>query len=129
MNERKFTPEEIAKSLKVCANAEVNCDGCVAEEDDLDCSTMRKAAVDLIEELAAENARLLEERRWIPVGERLPEGGAFEVLVMIAGAEKPISLYTNGVDFYEFNGSEVIPYSVTHWKPMPKGPEVRDAED
>ena len=78
---------------------------------------------------------LVEERRWIPTSERLPspddgpystyeDVSAVSVLAMIEGAEWATELYFDGYDFFDIQGDEQIPYRVTHWKPMPKGPEV-----
>lgn len=145
MNERKFTPEEIAKSLRVCATVGNDCEGCIYNLclDVGHCYlSLRKIAVDMIEdqakrirELEAELAKLREENRWIPTSERLPdlddgttlldgEMVAVEVLVMIQDAEKSTCLYFDGEDFFDYTGDELIPYRVTRWMPMPKGSEA-----
>ena len=135
MEDKKFTPEEVAASLLKCASPGP-CKGCIASErhNDCDCADFLKiTAIEMIEELAAEAARLWEENRWTPVGERLPdlddgsvlvsgELTAAEVLVMIDGAEKSTALYFDGEDFFDLQGDELIPYRVTHWRPMPKAP-------
>ena len=154
MSKREFTPEEIAKSLRVCCAVDAQCDGCclkgVYPGVDLVCNEhLEKRAADLIEELADEVARFLaeliqrndelaklrEENRWIPVTERLPatddgpysayeEEFAVQVLAVIEGAEWATELYFDGYDFFDIQGGEAIPYRVSHWKPMLKGPEV-----
>ena len=149
MSKREFTPEEIAKSLEVCFGTYCGCFECIYDvEPDLsspevDCRTdLVNISADLIEaqakrigELEAELLKLREENRWIPVGERLPELDSedfihetvpvVEVLVMIGGATKPATLFFNGDTFFDLKeDGEFIPYRVTHWKPMPKGPEV-----
>ena len=91
MNKREFTPEEIAKSLRVCINIDGLCRGCVYSGDcggDILCADqLREAAAGLIEaqagrieelegQLILRQNELLRERekhRWIPVEERLPE--------------------------------------------------------
>ena len=143
MNKREFTPEEIAKSLRVCAERN-RCRECIQYDDALaHCvDALKRKAADMIEaqakrigELEAELAKLREENRFIPVEERLPETDdgpshtdgelfAVEVLAVIEGAEWATTLYFDGHDFFDIQGDELIPYRVTRWKPMPKGAEV-----
>lgn len=63
---------------------------------------------DLLSLIAA--ARELEERRWVPVTERLPEGDV-EVLASSAYGERVM----RGASNFRHLG-------VTHWMPLPKGP-------
>ncbi|MGT4257355.1 DUF551 domain-containing protein, partial [Klebsiella pneumoniae] len=70
--------------------------------------------------------------KWIPVSERMPEVG---VKVLCFPAEdEPIHAVFNGqlwLQDVSWSGSEepidnVIPVTVTHWMPLPAGPqEVR----
>lgn len=55
-------------------------------------------------------ARELEERRWVPVSERLPEAET-EVLASTAFGERVMK----GASNFRHLG-------VTHWMPLPKGP-------
>lgn len=142
MKDKKFTPEEIVESLEVRHNVGTGCTGCVLDEhpdySDVEivcrCDLEKMAAV-AIRELLEENKRLREERRWIPTSERLPELDSedfihetvpvVEVLVMIEGATKSATLFFDGDVFFDLKeDGEFIPYRVTHWKPMPKGPEA-----
>lgn len=72
-----------------------------------------------VQQLANEVLRLREEARWIPVTERLPEredgddAGNVEVWYEDAIYGK--------VHFWMFEGDTNI---ITHWRPMPQGPEV-----
>ena len=78
-----------------------------------------------VETLEADNARLREERRWIPVAERLPPFGA-DVLTL--------SFFSDGVPLMCIgwhNGQEWMHYTgrgpglpVSHWQPLPPGPEA-----
>lgn len=73
--------------------------------------------------------------KWIPVAERLPDkewmefgeasGRILEVIVMIRGAQYPTVLCYDGHDgFFNYGfDEEKIYYDVTHWMPMPEGPE------
>jgi hypothetical protein len=70
-------------------------------------------------EAATRLEELVEERRWVPVGERLPED---EEWVEMAG--------TWGEDIGYFDGeqwlnteSETFDYLVTHWRKRTPGPE------
>jgi hypothetical protein len=86
---------------------------------------------DMIDLAAAEIARLREERRWVPVGERLPEVGT-DVLAMGGEGVFQARLRLWGESlrweplFLDFHGcgccGEGRP-NVTHWQPLPPGPE------
>ena len=77
---------------------------------------LRQLAV--IEEQAREIARLREERRWVPVSERLPKPGE-TVLMLMDGIDPVSGWYENG----HFHNAYDTLY-VTHWMPLPPGPEV-----
>ena len=153
MNERKFTPEEIVESLWVCGECgDGRCDKCAAAGQGLSaCLAIFTGAAELIEAQAkriVELEELVEDRtkdvlfyaereKWISVTERLPgmddgpiivmeDYTAVLVLVMIEGTITATTLYCDVDDgyFFDMQGDEPIPYRVTHWKPMPKGPEV-----
>jgi len=85
-----------------------------------------------VESLEDEIARLREERRWVPVGERLPE------------IDVPVLVRQQGCKYYEIGWREHRPHyivpetiwtlgdeldkgyppeKITHWMPMPPGPE------
>jgi hypothetical protein len=68
--------------------------------------------------LRAEIARLREERRWVSVGERLPED---EEWVDVAGD------WGDFVGWYDLKWHNLlddpIPGEVTHWRKRPPGPE------
>ena len=75
---------------------------------------------DMIEIAAAEIARLREERRWVPVAERLPDG---EEWVDVAG------LWGDSVGWHEPSGwrnveEDQFPSEVTHWRKRGPGPEA-----
>ena len=125
MSEKKFSPEVALKLLRVCTGA-CGCDGCPLE--DVDCGNYNNEviAAEAIEELLAQVT-------WIRVGDREPdlddgvvlidgEMAAVQVLAVIEGAKKSTVLYFDGEDFFDIQGDELIPYRVTHWRPMPKVP-------
>lgn len=70
---------------------------------------------------AQELAKLREERRWIPVGERLPEDNA-RVLVWLTDI---VGAYTK-IDTDRINYNRWVRWGqyVTHWMPLPEPPEV-----
>lgn len=127
MSERKYSPKDIASILRVCNSGSMSCAGCKLNEDEsCDNVNIELQAADAIEELLA-------QVRWIPVPERLPdlddgavlidgEMAAVQVLAVIAGAEKSTVLYFDGEEFFDYTGDEIIPYRVTHWRPMPEVP-------
>ena len=78
----------------------------------------RPAAVQAVSDaciLAVEAIREQEERRWIPVTERLPESG---VVVLVYGKFDGVC-----VDYYD--GYAFCYCGITHWMPMPE-PHVED---
>ena len=130
MSEKKFSPEEALKILRVCTWGG-SCDECPL--DGLGCGNYSNEviAAEAIEELLAQVA-------WYRVGEKLPdlddgavlidgEMVAVQVLAVIAGAEKSTVLYFDGEEFFDYTGDEIIPYRVTHWRPMPEVPREEGA--
>ena len=80
----------------------------------------RVLAADVVRWAADEIARLREERRWVPVGERLPDGKEW---VDIAGE------WGDCVGWYEPSGwrnveDDPFPSDVTHWRKRGPGPEA-----
>ena len=72
------------------------------------------------QEARAEIARLREERRWIPVGERLPEN---DNLVDVAGPRGDSVGWYQGREF-DFP-DQVFQGPVTHWRKRGPGPEAK----
>ena len=123
MNEQKFTPDEIAKSLRVCAERN-RCRECIQYGDALArcVDALKRKAADLIEaqakrigELEAELAKLREENRWIPVEERKPKFRE-PVLVSLRGCAQEGFLLSNGEWYCRYTIEDIE--TVTHWKPM-----------
>lgn len=76
----------------------------------------RTAAVQAVEDaciLAVDALREQEERRWIPVTERLPDVG---IEVLIYSEDDGVC-----VDYYV--GDSFGYYDVTHWMPLPEPPK------
>jgi hypothetical protein len=68
-------------------------------------------------EVATRLEELVEERRWVPVGERLPPPGS-TVLMLMDGTDPVSGWYENG----HFHNAYDQP-NITHWQPLPPGPE------
>ena len=80
--------------------------------------TLLDDTVDLIREAAAEIARLREDRRWVPVGERLPE---IEERVDVAGQGRDFIAWRTPSDW---RNEDEYGIAVTHWRkrtPRPEG--------
>ena len=77
---------------------------------------------ELMDEAAAEIARLREERRWIPVGERLPADNV-AVLCCGDGIGAEMVWREQGKWHLSFVGTQIGPSTYTHWQPLPPGPE------
>jgi hypothetical protein len=89
-----------------------------------------------VESLEAEIARLREERRWVPVGERLPglnesNGFRFDCLVRCQTGNVCEMVYEintfakqerNRQPRWKWHGM-ISMWEVTHWQPLPPGPE------
>jgi len=73
-----------------------------------------------VESLEAENNRLREERRWVPVGERVPDD-TVECLVFHKRSKECRRAYVYKGDWWD--GVYLITGNVTHWRPLPPGPE------
>jgi hypothetical protein len=71
-------------------------------------------------EAADRLAELVEERRWVPVGERLPEAGSL-VLAFINGEAMEATFCGGGGRAWQTDRGG---FSATHWQPLPPGPEA-----
>jgi Protein of unknown function (DUF551) len=74
-------------------------------------------------EAAKRLAELVEERRWIPVGERLPPDNV-AVLCWVDGCGAEMVWREKGQWFLSFAGWGISDFTYTHWRPLPPGPEV-----
>jgi hypothetical protein len=103
MSKRRTDDATLMAALRILARDIESEDGlanaCIAE------------AADRLQELA-------DERRWIPVGERLPEP-ATTVLMLIDGVHPVSGWYENGHFHNAYDAT-----NVTHWQPLPGGPEA-----
>jgi hypothetical protein len=72
-----------------------------------------------VESLEAENNRLREERRWVPVGERLPGD---EEWVDVAGRWGDCLGWHDGEEWRNVE-EDPFPSEVTHWRKRGPGPE------
>ena len=79
-----------------------------------------------VESLEAENKRLREERRWIPVGEQLPTVQGEDVLTLSFFSDgSPLICigWHNTREWMHYTGrGPGLP--VSHWQPLPPGPEA-----
>lgn len=102
------------------------------------CAVLRKAAdvlqecVDRCKYYAEEVMALREQRRWIPVTERLPETEDF-VLAVVNGKPTENVTLVDSIEIASFMWDEgwcldMYPEwedpKVTHWMPLPDAPEV-----
>ena len=62
----------------------------------------------------------MTEQRWIPVSERLPERGAYLVILQF-GSTQMVADYDKVLGWVRFDGWFLT--SVTHWMPLPAAPE------
>lgn len=76
-----------------------------------------------IKKLKARIAELEEERRWIPVGERLPELDQ-DVLAIVDDRIVVGNFYEDTEHGVYFSSGDDCMNVATHWMPLPKFPEV-----
>jgi hypothetical protein len=76
---------------------------------------------DMVELACDEIARLREERRWISVGERLPEDNV-AVLCCGDGIGAEMVWREHGKWHLSFVGTHVPDVTYTHWMPLPESP-------
>ncbi len=133
MSERRTPDATLISALRILARDIQSGDGCANAclletatrleelvEDRRSISTLLQK----VESLEAENARLREERRWVPVGERLPDD-LRRVMVMAPGLYgAQVAWFLNG-KWHDGIGypDDAIDGRVTHWMPLPPGPE------
>ena len=92
-----------------------------------DCDSLRRENEmnhDLICKLREEIRVLREERRWIPVGERLPDGDKW---VDTAGPWGECVGWHDEKGWHDLDEDEPCPSEVTHWRKRGPGPEAKDA--
>ena len=130
--------EEILKALRrsMVQTGSLVCLGCGYEHNCRvhGCRIMQEAA-DLIEKLTgrctryAEEIAVLQEReKWVPVTERLPEVWRNDETSELVN----YMIYSPdfGVDIGNYHAKAkkwlcmALPCTVTHWRPLPNGPEV-----
>jgi hypothetical protein len=90
-----------------CYNEETICPYCK----DTICKNAKQS--ELVKELEAE----LEQHRWIPVSERLPENDGKFVLVT-NGKAYALSWYNDRWSLISSNTSELADKNITYWKPI-----------
>lgn len=131
--------EEIVKMLRRCDVK--HCDGCHLLRKEGCVMLLKNEAADLIEKLTdrcaryAEEIAVLQEReKWVPVTERLPEveefeegGGMSKVVLGIVKNDSGFPPPNPCFCVYLSDGRWMLrgePVTVTHWRPLPDGPEV-----
>ena len=96
---------------------------------------------ELVEDRTKDVLFYAEREKWIPTSERNPDReleaepkdadgkpllGGYECIAQIEGAKRPMALWYCHIDgegvWTDESGENF--YRVTHWKPMPKGPEA-----
>ena len=67
--------------------------------------------------------RLREERRWVPVGERLPEDNVGVLALGPCNGGAEMVWREHGKWHLSFVGTYIPDSTYTHWMPLPPGPE------
>jgi NMD protein affecting ribosome stability and mRNA decay len=109
---------------------EMKCKRCGANEDrihgfcSIECRDQFYLEED-IAELTTRIAELEEERRWIPVSERLPELDQ-DVFAVVEGEIVKGHFYQDFDGVTHFSTDDDALLVATHWFPMPQLPEERE---
>ena len=93
---------------------------CDVDRVGLDGAALAEKLLDRCARYAEEIAVLQEKLRWIPVEERLPEVGERVIVARGGKSEQGVYLGVNG--WWKVYGANTK--KVTHWMPLPAGPEV-----
>jgi len=106
----------------------------VSDEQPIDLDDLKRVSVkvremtddnwlaDMVEIAHDEITRLREERRWVPVGERLPPDNV-AVLCCGDGIGAEMVWLEHGKWHLSFVGTQIGTSTYTHWQPLPPGPE------
>lgn len=125
MSKKKYSPEDVLRILRACNNhgstAQERCAKCPAKDTGCTDFGNEEIAVDAIEEL-------LEQVRWIPVGERLPDmipcnagnGHGYSEAVQICTDGKKVltAVYSHEGWIFDEGFWEAWDETVTHWRPV-----------
>ena len=126
-----MTTKEIIEMLRVCADDDIICPACPRYEQyeyggTAECyEKLMLEAADALEAALREQ----EDRRWIPVTERLPERDGQYLCNYHFGKHRDMT-FTRVLDYYV---TDSVPHfqhtlgdttmKVTHWMPMPEPPK------
>ena len=109
MSERRTPDATLISALRILARDIQSGDGCV--------NACLLEAAQRLQELG-------EERRWVPVGERLPEKYQRVIVALTPDSKGRVevceAVHWKGSDFETDKGN----YECSHWMPLPPGPEV-----
>lgn len=123
---------EMIADLGRCADGP--CTGCLYENEEAGCADqLKREAAQMLQEYVDRSKRyadeimaLREQRRWIPVTERLPAEG-MRVLAATEGVfsgEAYLSCEGVWMRSYGVVWVSLVDMPVTHWMPTPDAPEV-----
>lgn len=125
-----MTDKEIIQALRRCQFG-APCARCPAVSYKNCMDETHKCAADLIERLTAENAALREKvPQWISVDDRHPQPGTR--VLATDGVFVGEAYRTSADTWRRYDGiamRDCIGSVVTHWMPMPEGPEVNDGKE
>jgi hypothetical protein len=100
--ERRTTDAKLIEAVRILSRTTNTEDGVIAA---------------CLAEVATRLAELVEERRWVPVGERLPE---IEERVDVAGQGRDFIAWRTPSDW---RNEDEYGINVTHWRKRTPGPE------
>lgn len=126
--------DELVKKIRHCATDPMHCLSCGEVKDGRCFKRLMTQAAEAIEKLSAirdeQKAQIIimaaeieeQQPRWIPVSEKLPEAGERVLCYCRANIYKVMKMRTSGDWVYEVHHIYMHSF-VTHWMPLPKGPE------
>lgn len=113
--------ETLIETLKYCASPEADCAKCDRWSLEIDSKCVEDLLLSAAIALEEKQATSDENKRWIPVSERLPNGNEICLVLTIVG-HCVVAYHNNVLWRVLWNSDRLDNDEVTHWMPLPEAP-------